>query len=260
MRFRNLTLDPVTVRRSTPIPEVARAMAKCGGRHLPVLEDGRVLGVVTKSDLDDQGLLSDSVWTGWGDARVAGDLLTEVPTVGPQGLDAALEALLDHPCALVVDDDGSLLGLMTEHDGVRIALDQAPPDQPALSVASAPVRTIEADAPASQALKEMAWHHARHLVIVEDGAPIGVLSERDLKAEGIETGRDLTVAEVWRERPFVTAPDDALLADVAQHMLDEHIGCVPLVDRRGTPVAVLTRRDLVRFALGGRRERRAMYD
>jgi CBS domain-containing protein len=255
MRFRNLTLDPVTVEPGTPLQAVAEAFEKAGGHQLPVVRGSKVLGVVTREDLDDQGVLESGQWVGWGTATTAEDLLHEVPLVGPQGLDEGLEALLEHPCAVVVDDEGGLLGLMTEHDAVRVAIDQMPPDQSALSVASAPVRTIDASAPASRAAEVMKWHHARHLVIVDAS---GVISQRDLVAEGVDEGRELTVGEVWRERPFVTVPDDALLIEVAQQMLDERIGSVPLVDASGTPVAILTRRDLVRFALGGRRERRAM--
>jgi len=259
MHFRNLTLDPVVVEASAPLSEVAEALTRCGGgRHLPVLDGGRLLGVVTRESVDDQGVLRDGVWLGWGKAQVARDLVTIVPQVGAHGLDEALDALLDHPCALIVDDEGGLLGLMTEHDGVRIALDQCPPDQSARSIASAPVRTVDADELACKAARQMDWHHTRHLVIVDEGQPLGVVSERDLVAEGVDQGRQLTVREVWRERPFVSVPEDALLVDVAQQMLDEHIGCVPLVDGAGRPVAILSRRDLVRFALGSRSERGAL--
>ncbi|MEZ4321447.1 MAG: CBS domain-containing protein [Myxococcota bacterium] len=260
MHLRHITLKPVAVDADVSVEDAARAIEASGGRHLPVVQAGRVLGVVLGASIDDQGLLRQGTWVGWGRATTARDLLTVVPQVTLVGEsrtpDEALDALLDHPCVLLVDDEGALLGLMTEHDGVRVALERLGPDDPALPAASAPVRTIGVDDPGGDGLQRMGWHHTRHLVLVDGDRPIGVVSERDLKAEGVHEGRSLSMGEVWRERPLVSAPATATLMEVATRIVDERVGCLPLLDEGGAPVGILTRRDLIRIALGGRRDRR----
>jgi CBS domain-containing protein len=46
-----MTSEPVTVERSLPAEEAARMMLERNFRHLPVVEDGRVLGIVSLRDV-----------------------------------------------------------------------------------------------------------------------------------------------------------------------------------------------------------------
>jgi CBS domain-containing protein len=259
LSIEQLSVSPVSVDVEASLEDVARAFEQTEGRQLPVFSEGAPVGVVRREDLADQGMLRDGIWIQWGEEAHARGLVQPVPVIDaadPGARERALSALLDHPCALIrIADD--VFAILTEHDGVRIAVEQAPSDILAIAVASAPPRTIEFDKPAICAVRNMGWHHTRHLLLMEDERLIGVISERDLASEGISSGRELTVGEVWRERPLIAATDEAGLTEVAMQMLDHHIGCVPIVDGEGKPVAVLTRRDLVRFAAGGSKERRA---
>jgi CBS domain-containing protein len=46
-----MTGDPVTVERARPAEEAARMMLERNFRHLPVVEEGRVLGIVSLRDV-----------------------------------------------------------------------------------------------------------------------------------------------------------------------------------------------------------------
>lgn len=46
-----MTSDPLTVTADAEIPRVLRQMNEAGARHVPVVEDGRVVGMITLDDL-----------------------------------------------------------------------------------------------------------------------------------------------------------------------------------------------------------------
>ena len=48
-----MTKDPITATTSTDLEEAARTMLEHGFRHLPVLEDGRPVGIVSIRDVVD---------------------------------------------------------------------------------------------------------------------------------------------------------------------------------------------------------------
>lgn len=255
----DLTVSPVCVDIHDSVETVARAFQRTEGRQVPVLSEGAPVGIVRREDVDDQGTLRGSIWLAWGRANTARDLVRPAPVIDALergAAEGALLALLDHPCVLIRIAD-ELFALFTEHDGVRVALERATLANPALPIASAPPRTIDFDATGICAVRRMDWHGIRHLLVLDEGTLIGVVSERDVAAEGVASGRELKVGEIWRERPLIAVPQNASVCEVALLMLEHHVGCVPLLDGDRRPVAVLTRRDLVRFAVYGEVERRA---
>ncbi len=259
MQLSELTVSPVCVDIQDSLETAARAFTRTEGRQLPVLCEGAPCGVVRREDIDDQGVLRGSIWMAWGRARTVRELVRPVPVIDALetgAMERALTALLEHACVLIRISD-EVFAIFTEHDGVRIALERSTLATAALPIATAPPRTIGFDAPGECAVRTMNWHHTRHLLVMDDGELLGVISERDLSAEGIARGRQLTVGEVWRERPLIAVPKDASICEVALRMLEHHVGCVPLLDDARRAVAVLTRRDLVRFAVFGETERRA---
>ena len=53
-----MTPGPVTVTPETEISEAAATMLRIGARHLPVSEDGRIVGMISARDL-----LADEAWS-----------------------------------------------------------------------------------------------------------------------------------------------------------------------------------------------------
>jgi len=69
----------------------------------------------------------------------------------------------------------------------------------------------------------------RHLVVVDDGRVIGVLSQRDLGGTREESLPAGTVQDVMRSHVIVAAPDTTVRT--AANLLRGHdIGCLPVVD------------------------------
>lgn len=102
----------------------------------------------------------------------------------------------------------------------------------------------------------MAQERIRHLpVLDEDGALVGILSQRDLfrgalaRALGYgETAQRrmlgmLAVKEVMTTQ-LVTVGPDAPIAEAARTMVDRKIGCLPVVED-GKLVGILTESDFV---------------
>lgn len=103
-----------------------------------------------------------------------------------------------------------------------------------------------------RAAEEMHLGRIRHLPIVdESGALIGILSERDLIAAGLDMDR--SVAEVMHRDVLSVTPETP--AHEAAYLLIRHpIGCVPVVDAHEKLVGIVTDTDFLRvayIALGG---------
>ena len=87
---------------------------------------------------------------------------------------------------LVVDDQGRLAGLFTERDVLnRVVAQGLDPDSTQLStVMTAELQTASPDKPLAHALHMMFEGGFRHVPVVEDGRPIGMVSARN--ALGLE--------------------------------------------------------------------------
>jgi CBS domain-containing protein len=82
---------------------------------------------------------------------------------------------------LVVDHNGRLAGIFTERDALfRVVADARDPKATHLSeVMTAHPRTISADRPFGHALLMMYDGSFRHVPVVEDDRPVGMVSARD---------------------------------------------------------------------------------
>ncbi len=115
------------------------------------------------------------------------------------------------------------------------------------------VHSVHKEAPLIRAARLMGEHNIRHLVVTDTfGRPIGVFSERDMlryiascSARGeIVPGR-VPVEEVMTESPITVSPS-ASLPEVARLLAQHKIGCVPVTDREGTLVGIVSVVDVLR--------------
>jgi len=110
-----MIIDPITVREDQSVADVEKIMAKYKISGLPVLREGKLVGIVTNRDLR---FVSDS------DLRV-GDVMTSKNLVTARvGIDMEHSKALLHEHRieklLVVDDNGNLAGLITIKDLEKI--------------------------------------------------------------------------------------------------------------------------------------------
>jgi CBS domain-containing protein len=84
---------------------------------------------------------------------------------------------------VAVDENGRPLGIMTLHDVLdRIAIPQIDLEQPVIEVMSKQLSTLPPHALAHEAALMMAKHGFRHVLVVENGRMVGLVSEKDLFA------------------------------------------------------------------------------
>lgn len=112
-----MTRDPVTVAPNDSL-EHARTLMRLGRiRHLPVLEGGRLAGLVSQRDVLHRT------------ASTVREVMVEQPltTAPSHPLQKAARLMLQHKigCLPVATADGRLLGIITETDFVRFAADMA---------------------------------------------------------------------------------------------------------------------------------------
>lgn len=116
-----MTRELVTVNESDDLA-LAENMLRLGGiRHLPVVREGRLVGLVTHRDLLRSAMSRDRRST------TAGDIMTrELESVRPDtSLVRAARLMLEKKfgCLPVVEGSGRLVGIITESDFVRFAAD-----------------------------------------------------------------------------------------------------------------------------------------
>ena len=109
-------------------------------------------------------------------------------------------------------------------------------------VMSVEVVTVSPDDPASVARATMRRHRIRHLVVVEDGRLMGIVSERDLGGtRGAASGRRLPVRDLMAADP-VSASPATTLRQAANLMRGRTVGCLLVVDD-GRVVGIVTTTD-----------------
>jgi CBS domain-containing protein len=252
-----MTPQPVKVPATQPIQDCARILWRLGLRHLPVVDDkGRCVGVISDFDLLQHGEIvsDDGAWlarTG-DDPRAIGLARTDpVECRETDELDRVIAEMRDRATdvAVVVDPRRHPIGILTEHDVVRWAR-LTLPDVAILPTGQSAVHAVDLHASAMDAFDAMIDHDVRHLVVLDDGLPVGVLSWRDLVVEDVVSFRNVRVSDVLRTAHATTLPVGASWPDVANLMVRERIGCVPLVAPDGHVAMVLTRTDVLGQALG----------
>jgi acetoin utilization protein AcuB len=117
---------------------------------------------------------------------------------------------------------------------------------------------IGSDRTLDEAHRLMRERGIRHLPVVDGGALVGLVSQRDLylaeTLKGVDPGTD-TVREAMSAEPYAVRPD-ASLAEVAEVMAERKLGSAVVVDR-GSVIGLFTTVDalhsLARLAARRRR-------
>lgn len=235
------TRDVVTVTPETTADDCGTILLERGLRHLPVVDEGgrpvalvsddRVLGLIRR-DLASVPALS------------VGDS-PEILIDENAGLKETIEKLLGsrQTAALIVDDDGVLTGIFTEHDVLRLAETALSLDHKVGEIAHKAVElvTIPLGTPAYVARAAMFENHVRHLLVVTDkGRLAGVVSQRDL------AGFTETILNSHMNAVVQTVGPDDDLHKAISTMVRHSVGSIPVVQDDHTPVGVITRSDIMR--------------
>lgn len=119
-----MTANPFTTTPTATIPEARAQMDSKGVRHLPVVDDGRVVGVISKNDIR-AALPSQATTLSAAEATYLVSRLRVAKVMSAPALTIASDALLEEAAVLMRDEkiemlpvlDGtSLVGVITESD------------------------------------------------------------------------------------------------------------------------------------------------
>ena len=116
------------------------------------------------------------------------------------------------------------------------------------TVMARPVVTLDADRAVGEAAQLMRERRFRHLPVVIDGQMSGIVSDRDL------TGDDTAPLSAVMHRKVIAVPPDTPVESAAALMLENKIGCLPVVDADDALLGIVTESDLFRLLtqmLGG---------
>ena len=136
-------------------------------------------------------------------AKTVRDLMAENPeTVEPSDsvADAAKKMKSADTGALLVTDGDELKGIVTDRDIVLRAVAEGndPDDTKVEDVCSSDPTSIEPDASIDDAIEKMRQDDIRRLPVVDDGAPVGIVSLGDL---AIAKDEDSALADISAAAP-----------------------------------------------------------
>ncbi len=247
-------------------------------RHLPVVDRGRVLGLVSDRDLlravamlrSEARVASSKGPSRVGATRVEQVMSTPAITVDAESpLESAAEIMLrENIRAVPLVYKDRLAGIVTETDFLKCYLDDRPmarkPGWRLAKVAdhmSSPVITLAPNDTLIHAIKTMQSKRFRHLPIVQDDILVGIVSDRDMRRSigSLAIEAEDCLAEEHRPPGQVTMNDimtrdvrttntPATLAEVADTLVSLKIGSLPVLSDSKL-VGIISESDLLRHFL-----------
>ena len=124
-----MTRDVITITPETTLPEAHRLMIKNKIRRLPVVQDGQLIGIITRGDVrgaEPSEATSLSIWElNYLLAQLSIDeIMTREPVaISPEAtIQDAAQLMLDHKISglPVVDEQTQVVGIITESDIFRL--------------------------------------------------------------------------------------------------------------------------------------------
>ena len=163
---------------------------------IPIVENGTLVGIVTETNFLQAYLELCKLNRGACDDLVRYQMHRPLPTVAPDtGVEEALEVLDAKVAHLGVSQGGRLLGILSQRDlllGIsRETIDDAKAQAegrmehtalPVARIMTPEVLTVEPGATLSHCARMMTAFRVSALPVVEDGSPVGIVTQRDVLA------------------------------------------------------------------------------
>ena len=244
------------------LASAAHRMVWAGCRHLPVTRGNEVVGVLSERDV--LAWKADGRALDGPEARVSNAMSAPAMVATPdQSLgEAAARMIASRIGCLPVVMNGTLVGMVTSSDLLARHVSEsfegaAGKDATASVIMTPAVFTAHPGDPLLAAADVMARNRIRHLPVVDEaGRLVGILSERDLRTAlggpsealahwKVGQGQDRTVKEIMSEKVVSVRPDEGL-DEVITKLASRGVGAVPVVDRDGRPVGIVSYLDVLR--------------
>jgi len=258
--------NPLTMEKREFVSHAQRMMEKRGVSRVLVTDRGKLVGIVTERDLIER-LSSRRTGkivplklrlAGCMDMRLAGP--DRLIVVGPNTkIGEAVRLMVENGVSgLPVVEDGEVVGILTKTDLVRLCLRVR--DARVEDVMTKNPMVVSRATSVLNARERLFKESITILPVVEDGKIVGLVAESDI-ARYLESFRRrapyrhlstmiqrLTVEDVMK-RDVPTVDVDTPVSEVARIMLERHMKGVPVTDKDGRLVGIVTKTDLTRLVL-----------
>lgn len=246
----------VAVDAGDGVDRAMQAMDEAGVRHLPVVEAGRLAGIVSERDLlDATGWLPPAIRAALeAPERSLRDLLrSPAVAVSPgDSLATAARRLREWSigCMPVVDE-GELVGMLSEVDVLTALVDaraggrlDGRHDPEVSRLMTVDVVTAEPGTLAEDAIELMRARRVRHLPVLAEGRLVGIVSDRDLRLVRGRGQLEGTPLSALARDVVVTSPPTARASQAAEALVRRRIGALPVTDG-GRLAGILSGSDLL---------------
>jgi CBS domain-containing protein len=270
--IRNWMSSPVTtITPDTHLNDARRSMDAEKIRALPVLQDGKLVGIITRRGLlrTDLPVLGDNDWNKDIDLKdeAVGDIMTKNPITVPDSglLPKAARVMLENKITAipVVNEKREMVGIITTSDIFRFILAELPDLKEDLCVKefmNSNVVTVEPETSLLEAHRLMGTERIRTLPVLENDELKGIVTRTDLLSNDMsrflsrnnqeESLKILTSSvEQIMTAKLITVTADTTILETAKLMLENKIHSLPVVDAGMKLVGILTESDLFRMVI-----------
>jgi CBS domain-containing protein len=255
-----MSADPLTLSPEDTVDAALDRMQDEDIRHLPVMENDCLLGIVSDRDL---------LWLAHrptapgspphfqmqpGLLPVRDVMQTSPSTISPQDsvVTASVAFVVQKIGCLPVIEDDLLVGIVTEMDMLSAYVRAAQAGQftdaadlpDVATLMTADPQGVPSATPIAEAVRRCHEIHARHLLVVDDGKLSGIVSDRDFR-RSLASGRsELShVVDIMEREPLSLAPGSPA-TEAAELMVRGKISALPVLNGDQV-VGILTLTDLL---------------
>jgi CBS domain-containing protein len=257
-----MTSPALTVGPNEDVRLALQMMLWGGCRHLPVVEDGRLLGLIGEWDVAILASIGPDTPLAVRDVMVSSPATARAGE--PVGVVARRMSRERIDCVPVVDDE-RLVGIVTSTDVVnnearRYRFERAAGSPSVSHVMTANVASVYPDSSIERALGIMLERNVRHVPVVDDRhRVVGMVSDRDVRAavgdpvEALDESRPALrddVESIMTNVVMAVHPDTPV-DELGACFLDDRVGAVPVVDDADRLIGIVSYVDVLHYALRG---------
>jgi CBS domain-containing protein len=238
-----MSRDVFTTTAETPMIQAAKIMGEQHIGSLIVMKFGTPVAIVTERDLLSKvlagGLDLETTLVG---QVMSYPLIKICPTLE---IREAARAMIHKKGRLGVFECGELAGVVTASDLIREM-----PDAPETSLRvddfmTREIVSVRDDETVASVAGIMGAKRVGSVIVIHDGKPAGIFTERDLLSTFLVRGKSLdTPVGIASTSPLKTAPAGISIHEAAKIMAAQHIRRLPLSKKKQL-TGIITARDLV---------------
>jgi len=251
-----MTKDVIYINKNEDLSYVIDLMEKYNITKLPVVDDGKVTGIVTDNKIADK--LGSIRSRGVPAARLHASSVMEkeFDAVSPEtDINEILATVgMPGPTMLPVVVDGTLVGVITKADLLPLVKG----DEKIEKIMTRHVITVKPEERVIHARRLMLENDIARLPVVEDGKVVGIISDREIAFALANLKRNFSLGKQQHQlkillvkdvmkTPVITATEDISVEEAARIMIENEVGCLPVVGNDEKIRGIVTRTDLLHY-------------